>query len=464
VNREQIEARRAGLASEADIILNRSDGPLADDERTRLTDIEAELEDLKTREKIVDGFAGGASESGDGANPGGLQVIKRADPWAGGDLNRANDRDLVERAKTATERMPGGDKARSAAYDVVAKNGDAVARWALTASQPGYVRAFEKVLRDPYRGHLAWTGEESAAYRDLAALEQRIGSTSDAAGGYAIPTHLDSAFIISAAGASHPYRVISRVVQLAEGGTWNGVTTAGVTASFATEGAEVLDRSPTLARAGIPVHRMHSWVAGSFELIDDAPGLGEEVARLFTDGTDVAEATAFTKGSGTNEPTGIVTALWPETTRRDLHATNSVFTSSDLMAAQQALGARWQSRASWCSSLTYANRVRAFGDSYFEQTVTLDQGVASSLLGRPSYIASDMSTALNTVTNSAFVFGDWSQYVIVDKIGGSRVSFVSHLMGDSNRPTGQAGWYLYKRTGAEPTTTTAFVISSNPGA
>jgi hypothetical protein len=30
--------------------------------------------------------------------------------------------------------------------------------------------------------------------------------------------------------------------------------------------------------------------------------------------------------------------------------------------------------------------------------------------------------------------------------------------------TGQAGWFMYHRVGAEPTTTTAFVVSTNPGA
>jgi hypothetical protein len=45
-----------------------------------------------------------------------------------------------------------------------------------------------------------------------------------------------------------------------------------------------------------------------------------------------------------------------------------------------------------------------------------------------------------------------------------RIDYVPHLFGDSNRPRGQAGWYLYGRTGPEPLTTTSFVVSSNPGA
>jgi hypothetical protein len=39
------------------------------------------------------------------------------------------------------------------------------------------------------------------------------------------------------------------------------------------------------------------------------------------------------------------------------------------------------------------------------RTVTLDKKVSPEILGWPAYIASDMSTSLNTVTNSAFVCG-----------------------------------------------------------
>ena len=46
----------------------------------------------------------------------------------------------------------------------------------------------------------------------------------------------------------------------------------------------------------------------------------------------------------------------------------------------------------------------------------------------------------------------------------TRLNYVPMMFGGAGRPTGQAGRYLYKRTGAEPVTTTAFVVSSNPGA
>ena len=56
------------------------------------------------------------------------------------------------------------------------------------------------------------------------------------------------------------------------------------------------------------------------------------------DAVDVTESTAFTSGNGTTQPTGIVTAVYAETSRRSNHATNSAMTVSDLANAQQTLG------------------------------------------------------------------------------------------------------------------------------
>ena len=54
--------------------------------------------------------------------------------------------------------------------------------------------------------------------------------------------------------------------------------------------------------------------------------------------------------------------------------------------------------------------------------------------------------------------GDWSRYVILDRIGLS-VAFISpgHLLNaSSNLPDGRVGWYAYWRVGAAPLTIAAF--------
>lgn len=465
MNRSQIDDRKTELASEATDILNRATGPLADEDRARLEQIETELEDVKLLERAAVNFTAGAIEGSDSnVNNRGPEIMKRVDPWEGGNLHRAEGADLKSRTLTAVERMGGDNKAREAATVTVEANGPDVARHVLCASQPSYVSAFNRILQDPTHGHLRWTAEEAAAFRDVAELQERIGSTSDAAGGYLVPSFLDPAITLTSSGVRNPFRQISRNVVLSHGNVWQGVISAGTTMSFDTEGSEVSDDFPALDRVSIPVFRLAGAIFGSWEILQDAEELASEAGRLIRDSYDTVTGQAFVSGNGTTAPQGVVTALYPISSRWSTHGTNSVFTTTDLMNTQQALAPRFQPNASWISSLTYANRVRAFGtDDYYGQTVDLSQAVSGSILGRPSYEASDMSTALNTVTQTCFVYGDFSNYLVVDRLG-LTLSYVPHLFGGSGRPTGQGGWYAFARVGAEVVNNTAFVLSVNPGA
>ena len=151
--------------------------------------------------------------------------------------------------------------------------------------------------------------------------------------------------------------------------------------------------------------------------------------------------------------------------RRSSHSTNSAMTATDVVNTQNSLGAKYQTRASWVSSLTYQNRVRAFGTNFWGQTQDFSQNVSSAILGKSSYEASDMSTALSSVTNPAFVYGDFSNgFVIADRVG-MAVEFVPLLMSTGNGlPNGKRGWYVHYRNGSDVVNNTAFVLSVNPGA
>ncbi|MEK9725439.1 MAG: phage major capsid protein, partial [Rhodospirillaceae bacterium] len=193
-------------------------------------------------------------------------------------------------------------------------------------------------------------------------------------------------------------------------------------------------------------------------------GLGAEVAREIADAKDRLDAQVFTKGTGSTQPIGVVTALYGESSRWSSHTTNSAMTATDVMNAQNTLGARWQNQASWIASLHYHNRVRAFGTAYYGETRRFDEPISDSILGRPAYQASDMSTALSSVTNVAFVYGDFSNFVIADRVG-MAVEFIPHLFSAGNTlPNGRRGWYVHYRNGSDVVNNTAFVLSVNPGA
>jgi HK97 family phage major capsid protein len=70
------------------------------------------------------------------------------------------------------------------------------------------------------------------------------------------------------------------------------------------------------------------------------------------------------------------------------------------------------------------------------------------LLGKPIYESSSLSTG--TATGSlVLLFGDFNNYIIVDRIGMS-ILYEPMLTAaaTANLPTGEAGWFAFWRVGA----------------
>lgn len=62
-----------------------------------------------------------------------------------------------------------------------------------------------------------------------------------------------------------------------------------------------------------------------------------------------------------------------------------------------------------------------------------------------------------TATNYPVVHGDWSQFVITDRVG-SVIELVPHVVGPSRRPTGQRGFFCWFRTGSDVLAPNAFRV------
>ena len=66
-------------------------------------------------------------------------------------------------------------------------------------------------------------------------------------------------------------------------------SSAGVTAEWMTESTEVSDASPTIAQPSITLFKGDAYIQASWELIQDAPDLVNEVGRLIVDAKDRLE-------------------------------------------------------------------------------------------------------------------------------------------------------------------------------
>jgi hypothetical protein len=382
---------------------------------------------------------GGASSSNDYSHdailePDSVEDHRFQDPWKLSEMRfgtspEARAQEFRARAMAAIEKMPATkDKVREAATEILEKFDDdkgSLAQQCLLTSSPAYMRGWSKMARG--NQHLL-TQDEQRALDDVRKVARNVVAT---------------------------------------GNKWNGVSSGSVSWSFDSEAAEVSDDTTTFAQPSIDIFTARGFVPISIEAHGDEANVTQEVARLLAFGKDELEASKFALGTGTGEPWGICKAL--QGTASEINAAaDDTFARADVDTIQGSLPARYRANASWLANNLIYNKIRAFdtaGGSAF--WANYGMGRPAELLGRPAYEAEAMDGTVTTsgaVSNFILIFGDFSNYVIADRIGMS-VEFIPHMFHTSNnRPSGQRGWFAYYRVGADSVNDGAFRLLDVPSA
>lgn len=393
------------------------------------------------------------------------QVMVRKDPFADlGQLRRdeIHGDDMRERAITAMAdtRVRGvSDQARENATRTV-EDVDGAAVYALAHGTPAYVSAYKRWLKDGGQ-NVAWTSEEREAIETARNIRTALNITTGSSGQYSLPTLFDPSLIHTGTAAINPIRQIARV----ERGTqnvWHGVSTGNVATYWHAESAALTDGSPTLAAPVVTAGMLTAYVPMSYEFYEDSSVVAQ-LPGLIGEAFDYAESTAFVSGSGTNQPLGVVTAI-SATAGSTVTATTrgaSSFTSAssaDVFAVANAMPSRYEGNASWIAHKKTFNIIRQMspsgaGSLFWGQ---LGAGVVDRpvLLGSPAYNSSDV-VATQTTGTVILVLGDFSQYLIYDRIG-INVEFVQNVVDGSGLPIGQRALIAHKRVGANTTDINAF--------
>jgi HK97 family phage major capsid protein len=412
--------------------------------------------------KVAAGTPYNGRGSGDGydldpiLNPDSVEDQRFRNPW---DLSQMRTfsrsreeiaQELRSRALSAIEKMGGAsDPVRAAGTSIIEQfdKDSRIARLCLATSSPEYLRAWSKVARG--HSHMITPEEQRALERAM--------SLTDTAGGYLVPFQLDPTVIITANGSRNQIRQVARQV-VATGDVWNGVSAGAVAWSWDAEATQVSDDAPTFAQPTIPIFKAAGFVPISIEALQDAENVTAEVARLLAFGRDVLESAAFVTGTGTGQPTGIITAL-AGTASEVAPTTAETFAAADIYKLDSALPARYRANASWMANRAIYNLTRQFdvnGGAQMWERIGAD--VPPMLLGRRALESEDMDGAFDaaaTADNFLLVYGDFDNYVIADRVG-MTVEFIPHLVGANQRPTGQRGWYAYYRVGADSVNDAAF--------
>lgn len=400
-------------------------------------------------------------------DPDSIQRGRYRDPWKLDEM-RTFGRPQAEvtaeyrsRALSAIENMQSTtDRIRSTATELVEKWDDEdgrLSRLALALSEPTYLRAWSKLARDPVAAAL--DADERAAI-DRVKTFARAMSLTDSQGGYLVPFQLDPTLIMTSTVSVNQIRRHARQV-IATGDVWHGVSSGAVNWSYDGEAQEVSDDSPTLAQPEVPVYKAQGFVPISVEAWQDAANVTTEVGRLLARGKDNLESSAFVTGTGSNQPTGLITALVAAGGSTVVaSAAADTFALGDVYALDGALAAEYHGSPStaWLGSRLIYNKIRQFdtagGAGLFADN--LRDGIPGQLLNHPVAIAEAMDGVINAAAeNYVLVVGDFENYVIADRIG-TTVEFIPHLFGAAGRPTGQRGWYAYVRHGAGVVNSNAF--------
>lgn len=359
-----------------------------------------------------------------------------------------NARRVIERSPFPGQRRERCQERATELLDTVDDERGTLARRIIATGNPAYERAFGKAVLAQSTAGLS--------HEEQRALS--LGSDSD--GGYAVPYQLDPTVILSDGAAANPLRQISRVERIV-GKEWQGLTSDGVVATRTPEVAEATDDAPTFEQPTVRPSAVHVFVPFSMDLDQDWPRLRAELARMFQRAKDNEEATSFVAGDGQrisgggDNPQGIVAGLPAGSEVLD----GGSFTAAslyDVETGDNGLAPGWRAGARWLANKSIFNLVRQFDTAGgADLWVRLGQGLPAELIGYPAHEASQMSAS---PTGRYLVFGDFSEFLIVDRVGMS-VELVPHIFGASRRmPTGQRGIYARWRNSTKILVPEAFRV------
>jgi HK97 family phage major capsid protein len=332
-------------------------------------------------------------------------------------------------------------------------------RYLDAVGDPNYAEAFGLMMAHGPQAQVRMTRQQTAAVQKVSAVqaERAMVEGTGSAGGFAVPYELDPSIIMSGSGALNPVRELARVVTISGARDWKGVSSDGVTAAYVAEAVEASDASPVLAQPAISTAQWRVFVPFSIELGQDWGSLQSELTRLASDARDVNDATQFLTGAGSNAPGGILNIGGTgglTTTQRVQTNTIATYAVGDPWLLGAAIPARFRPRTTFAAAPgTWDTTYRFVGGNSTEPLQMPSRD--GPFLGRPKVEWSTMATGSTTGTK-LIIGGDFSNYVIVDRLGMS-VELIPHLFGATNRfPTGQRGIYCYGRTGAGVVAVNAF--------
>jgi HK97 family phage major capsid protein len=403
-------------------------------------------------------------------------LLGKADDLRGVDVIGLSNSEARARAITFVEqsRSFAKDAHKEAVVQLIESSatiGGAAARMALTTGSEDYTRGWVKHMSgNQYSLSEAERAALSKGFDGYTPEERAMTAGTGASGGFFVPVFIDPTMIVTGAGSTNPFRHISTVKNIGPAfGSWFGATAAQVTAAWTTEGSVAPDNTPSVSQPAIPIFMGECSITASFQAFEDIADLANDVAVLFIDAKANLEAAAHATGNGTSAPKGIVTAIGAVGGSRVSPGTGGTVSIGDPWLVQNALPERfstydWNTDASqptqlaWACNVTIANKLRALAiaqNSANSMWTDLSANQPPLLSGNPVYRAGSMSASLTT-GQDVLLYGNFSRYYIIDRVGFSMEFIPNTFDQATGRPNASRAYIGHWRTGADAVDTNAF--------
>lgn len=288
--------------------------------------------------------------------------------------------------------------------------------------------AFEAYYR---RGDRAWT--------EAPAAKAAMNETTASQGGYLVPTLYNNEIVKAIVEGSLLRVAGARQLSIQGTTAFKTPTLTNTNAAVLTAEAAAFDQQePTLGEVTHAPYKYTRLSKVSDELLADSrvdvfgQVLGPDAANAFV----LAENAAFTTGTGSSQPQGIVTGASLGVTA----AGASAITADELINLYHSLSYVYRPNAVWMmndSTLSYIRKLKDTTNQYLIQP-GLNGNPVGSLMGRP--IVTNNNMAAIATGNRTVLFGDMSYFWIVDF-----AALEFRRLDELYAANGQVGFRWYKR-------------------
>lgn len=374
------------------------------------------------------------------------QLIKDADAIVA--AAQAEGRSMTSEEKTKFEAIEADARGLKQEIDIIERNAEMKKELAATegearaaATKVTAKDAFSKYLR---HGMGSLNAQERSMIQKRGTATQIAGT--DSLGGYLVPQEFSNELDVATLFTGEVER-LAKKLNTASGGLLDYPTVddtgAASNANLVSEATAVTVQDMTFANAQLSAYNYSSLVKVSQQLLQDSAfdlnsflveAMGERISR--------ATNAAFTTGTGSSQPQGIVT----NSTKGADAGTATAITADDILNLIYSVDASYRNKPSF-GLMAHDNIISAIRALGVGQTndfpifiPSLEIGQPDRVMGIPIYVNNDMDSTIAT-TKKTLLAADFSKFV-VRNAGGVQMLRLNERFADEL----EVGFVAYKRS------------------